>query len=164
MLGNKYMWRRILFLFFIFFFPIFEFTIVENIGWKKTFLVKKTQFQKNCQICILGSHCVAKNIEGWLNICTFISVHSQIWLNLFRDDCHFAYNQKLLAENTDWNPTHNCFLTSYPQSQVKLLRLPLGFGCFCWNNYLFPKNKLAIFFYSFPKKNQIFTKLLNYLD
>jgi hypothetical protein len=35
--------------------------------------------------------CIAKNIEGSLNLSTFISgFYSQIWLNVLQDDYHFG--------------------------------------------------------------------------
>jgi hypothetical protein len=34
---------------------------------------------------------VAKNIKGWLNICTLFLIYSKIWLNLHRDDHHLFY-------------------------------------------------------------------------
>jgi hypothetical protein len=45
---------------------------------------------KNYQIPILGFHCVTKNIEGWLEICTLILVYIPIWLNLLWDGHHFS--------------------------------------------------------------------------
>jgi len=38
-----------------------------------------------------GCHCVAKNMEGWLKICTLFLIYNQIWLNLPRDNCHLSY-------------------------------------------------------------------------
>ncbi len=55
---------------------------------------------------ILGLHCVAKNIEGWLKICTVFLVLdlAKSWLPLFlhvpMDDCHFGYTQKFLEPIT----------------------------------------------------------------
>jgi len=48
--------------------------------------------RENQHIHIFNFYCVAKNIEGWLKICTLFLVYSQIWLNLPRDDCHFFYH------------------------------------------------------------------------
>jgi hypothetical protein len=49
--------------------------------------------EKNClkhHIFIFGFQYVAKNIEGWLNICTSYVIYNQIWLNFSSsDDCHF---------------------------------------------------------------------------
>jgi hypothetical protein len=60
------------------------------------------------KICKFGFHCLAKNIQRWLNICIFILVCSYIWLNLLEDDhnflhvrmeydYHFGYKQKILC-------------------------------------------------------------------
>jgi hypothetical protein len=35
--------------------------------------------------------CVAKNIDLDYEICALFIDYSQIWLNLFRDNCHFFY-------------------------------------------------------------------------
>ncbi len=40
---------------------------------------------------ICDFHCVAKDIEGWLKICSLILIYSQIWLNPPRDNRHFFY-------------------------------------------------------------------------
>jgi hypothetical protein len=47
----------------------------------------KGKKKKKSQIRICGFHCVAKPIEGWLNICTLFLARSHIWLNLHREDC-----------------------------------------------------------------------------
>ncbi len=44
----------------------------------------------HCQISAFGFHCVAKNIEGWIEICTSYLIYSQIWLNLPHDH-HIFY-------------------------------------------------------------------------
>jgi hypothetical protein len=46
---------------------------------------------RNCQMFICDFHCVAKDIEGWLKICSLILIYSQIWLNPPRDNRHFFY-------------------------------------------------------------------------
>jgi hypothetical protein len=48
--------------------------------------------RENQHIHMFNFYCVAKNIEGWLKICTLFLAYSQIWLNLPRDDCHFFHH------------------------------------------------------------------------
>ncbi len=61
---------------------------------------------------MFGFSCVHKNVEGRLQIYTFILVYSQIWQNLPRDDCHLKKNflwmiitqnciTRFLQKNTD---------------------------------------------------------------
>jgi hypothetical protein len=52
--------------------------------------VRKSKW-KNWYFKVLGFHCVAKNIDGWLKICTLFLVCSQMWLHLPRDNRHFFY-------------------------------------------------------------------------
>ncbi len=49
---------------------------------------------KDCQIPIFGFHCVARNMEGWLNFKTLLLVYSQIWLNFPMDNPHIGYKEK----------------------------------------------------------------------
>ncbi len=49
------------------------------------------EVRENCQIRILGFHCVARNLEKWLKICNLFLICSQIWLNLPKDGHHFFY-------------------------------------------------------------------------
>jgi hypothetical protein len=46
---------------------------------------------KKFQISIFCFQCVAKNIEGKLNICIWDLVYSQIWLQPPQEDVHFSY-------------------------------------------------------------------------
>jgi hypothetical protein len=50
---------------------------------------KRGKKGENSQIGICGFHCVAKNIEGWLKICSLFVVYSQDLLNLPKGDRHF---------------------------------------------------------------------------
>lgn len=41
------------------------------------------------------------HIEGWLKMCTWFLIYSQIWLDLSRDDCHFLLHL----------PTNDCHIS-----------------------------------------------------
>ncbi len=55
----------------------------------------------NLQIRTLSFHCVAKNIEGWLEISILFLAYSHIWLNLVTHDSHFFY----IVPYPVWGPT-----------------------------------------------------------
>jgi hypothetical protein len=67
--------------------------------WRFSIAKSEGEHNKIFQIFIYGFQCVAKNIEGWLNISTSYMANSEIWLNLLTDppflqlpgnDCHFG--------------------------------------------------------------------------
>lgn len=76
------------------FFLLVEFCQISNfkksIFWRFS-STRNEKIFKNCQIHILGFHCVVKNIEKWLRTCILFLVYSQILLNFPRGDCHFSY-------------------------------------------------------------------------
>jgi hypothetical protein len=44
---------------------------------------RKRKFTRFIHVVVIVYH-----IEGWLKMCTWFVIYSQIWLNLSRDDCH----------------------------------------------------------------------------
>jgi hypothetical protein len=51
------------------------------------------------------SHCIARNIKGWLKICTLFMIYSQIWLNiaptkLFQNYLFQSYSYKAREHHT----------------------------------------------------------------
>ncbi len=68
-----------------------KFCLNSKKKWFSKFSVAKKRKSVNHQIHTFRCYHVAKNIKGWLNICTLFLIYRQICLNLHRDDHHLFY-------------------------------------------------------------------------